>query len=106
MGGDNEDLSAFLQSFGFTEEELDSVLDELNSFRTIPGTTIGRYINRIISTVEGEDRPAFLKGILVGVVIRRAVDSLSEPDWSDEEKHISGEIEKLRFRDKLGCEER
>jgi len=98
MGGDNEDLSAFLQSFGFTEEELNSVLDELNSFRTIPGTTIERYINRIISTIEEEDRPAFLKGILVGVVIRRAVDSLSEPDWSDEEKRISGEIEKLRFR--------
>jgi hypothetical protein len=58
---------------------------------------MGGDINRIISTVEGEDRPAFLKGILVGVAIQGAVDSLSEPDLSDEEKRISSKIEKLRF---------
>jgi hypothetical protein len=98
MSGDNEDLTEFLQSFGFTEEELNHVLDELNSFRTIPGTTIERYMNRIISTIEEEARPAFLKGVLVGVVIRRAVDALSEPKLSDEEKRISSEIEELRFR--------
>lgn len=97
MEGDDEDLSAFLQSFGFAEEELSRVMDELNSFRTIPGTTIGRYMNRIISTIEEEDRPAFLKGIMVGVVIRKAVDAMAEPDLTEEEKKIAREIEKLRF---------
>jgi hypothetical protein len=86
MDGDDEDLSAFLQGFGFAEEELSRVMDELNSFRTIPGTTIGRYMNRIISTIEEEDRPAFLKGILAGVVIRKAVDAIEEPDLTDEER--------------------
>jgi hypothetical protein len=54
-------------------------------------------MNRVISTIEEEDRPAFLKGILVGVVIRKAVDALAEPDLTDEEKRIDHEIEKLRF---------
>ncbi|MDD4161903.1 MAG: hypothetical protein PHW87_05420 [Methanothrix sp.] len=96
MGGDDEDLTEFLQSFGFAKEELNGVLYELNSFRTIPGTTIERYMNRIISTIEEEDRPAFLKGILVGVVIRQAADALAEADLSEEEKRINQEIEKLK----------
>jgi hypothetical protein len=97
MDCDDEDLSVFLQSFGFAEEELNRVMDELNSFRTIPGTTIGRYMNRIISTIEEDDRPAFLKGIFVGVVIRTAVDAMAEPDLTEEEKKIAREIEKFRF---------
>ena len=97
MSVDDENLATFLQSFGFTEEELNSVLDELDSFRTIPGTTIGRYMNRIISTIQEEDRLAFLKGIMVGAVIRKAVDILAEPDLTEEEKRISHEIKKLMF---------
>jgi hypothetical protein len=97
MGGDDEDLSAFLKGFGFMEEELNCVLDELNSYRMIPGTTIGRYMNRIINTIGLEERPAFLKGIMVGVAIRDAADALQEPDLTDEEKRIAHEIEKLRF---------
>jgi hypothetical protein len=97
MDGDDEDLSVFLQTFGFAEEELNRIMDELNSFRTIPGTTIGRYMNRIISTIEEEDRPAFLKGIFVGVVIRNAVDAMAEPNLTEEEKKIASEIEKFRF---------
>ena len=31
---------SFLQTFGFTEEELNNILDELNSSRTILGTTL------------------------------------------------------------------
>lgn len=96
MSSDDDDLSAFLQSFGFSEEELNSVLDELNAYRSIPGTTIGRYMNRITSTIEEEDRPAFLKGIMIGVVIRKAVDS-EELDLTEEEKRIAREIEKLGF---------
>lgn len=97
MGGDDEDLSAFLRRFGFTDEELNCVLDELNAYRSIPGTTIERYMNRIISTLEETDRPAFLKGIMVGTAIRNVVDALEEPDLTDEEKRIADEIEKLRF---------
>jgi hypothetical protein len=96
MRDNDEDLSAYLQSFGFSEDELNYVMDELNSFRSIPGTTVERYVNRVINTIEGEDRHTFLKGILVGVVIRKAVDALTEPDLSEEEMQINREIEKLR----------
>jgi hypothetical protein len=54
-------------------------------------------MNRVISSIEEEDRPAFLKGILVGVAIRKVADVLAEPDLTDEEKRIDHEIEKLRF---------
>ena len=95
MSGDDEDLSALLQSFGFSEEELNSVFDEVDSFRTIPGTTVARYLKRIICTID-DDRPAFLKGIMAGLAIKKAADTLSEPDLTEEEKRISDEIEKLR----------
>ena len=92
-----DDPLAFLKSFGFSEEELCAVIDELNSFRTIPGTTIGRYMNRVVNTLIEEERTAFLKGIIVGVAIRKVADVLAEPDLTDEEKRIAREIEKLRF---------
>ena len=98
MNGDDGDLFAFLKSFGFDEEELGAVSDELNSYRTVPGTTIERYLNRVINTIEEEDRRAFLKGILVGVAIRKAVEALEQPDLSEEEMRINREIEKLGFR--------
>jgi len=97
MGDDDENLSKFLQSFGFEEEELNAVSDELNSFRMIPGTTIGRYMNRVINTIEEEDRQAFLKGILVGVAIRKAVEAMAQPDQSEEEMRINRELEMLGF---------
>ncbi len=102
MRSDGEDLLAFLQGFGFSEEELNCVLDELNAYRfdayrSIPGTTIGRYMNRVINTLVEEERTAFLKGIIVGVAIRKVADVLAEPDLTDEEKRIDHEIEKLRF---------
>jgi hypothetical protein len=96
MSGDGEDLLAFLKGFGFSEEELSEVVDELNSYRSIPGTTLGRYMNRIIGTITDEERPAFLKGILVGVAIRKAVDALGKPDLTDEEMQIDIEIKRLR----------
>ncbi len=52
MCSNNEDLSAYLQSFGFSEEELNCFMDELNSFRSIPGITIERHMNRAINTIE------------------------------------------------------
>jgi hypothetical protein len=98
MGCDNEngeDLSAFLEGFGFSEEELRDVVDELNAYRSIPGTTLARYMNRVINTIACEARPAFLKGIMLGVVIRKVVDAVIEPDLTNEEKQIDDEIERL-----------
>ena len=86
MSADDEDLIAFLQSFGFNDEELNSVIDELDSYRSIPGTTIGRYMNRIVSAIGEEDRLAFLKGIMIGVAVRKVADAMNEPDLTDEEK--------------------
>jgi len=97
MSGDDDDLLAFLKGFGFDEEELNAVSDELDSFRANPGTTIERYMNGVINTIEEENRHAFLKGILVGVAIRKAVEALEQPDLSEEEMRINREIEKLGF---------
>lgn len=99
MSCDNEGLSAFLECIGFTEQELNEVTDELNAYRSIPGTTIKRYLNRVLHTIIEEERPAFLKGIMVGVAIRKAVDAMEEPDLTDEERRIESEIEKHRFRE-------
>jgi hypothetical protein len=98
MNGNEEDLSTFLMRFGFSEDELSIVMDELNSRRSIPGTTIERYLNRILDTIVEEARPAFLKGIMVGVAIKNAIDALEECDLSEEEKRIDHEIENLKFR--------
>ena len=98
MSGDDDDLLAFLKGFGFDEEELNAVSEELDSFRTNPGTTIERYMNGVINTIEEENRHDFLKGILVGVAIRKAVEALEQPDLTEEEKRINLEIEKLGFR--------
>jgi hypothetical protein len=97
MPDDNEDIFAFLDSFGFSPVELNLVLDEFDSFRTIPGTTLRRYMNRVISTIDEDNRPAFLKGILLGIAIREAVDALSEPPLSEEERRINQEIERLQL---------
>ena len=84
MSCDDEDLSAFLESFGFSPEELNGVAGELDAYRSIPGTTLKRYLNRVLNSIIEEERPAFLKGIMVGVAARKAVDELEEPDMTDE----------------------
>jgi hypothetical protein len=91
----DEDLFSFLQSYGFSPEELDSAFYETQSFRSIPGTTLRRYMNRIIGSIEKEDRPALLKGIILGVAVWRAAESIEEPPLTQEEKLIDLEIEKL-----------
>jgi hypothetical protein len=53
-------------------------------------------MNRSIETIDEEERHAFLKGIMVGVVLRKAVDALEEPDLSEEEKRIDREIDNLK----------
>jgi hypothetical protein len=96
MAGENEDLFTFLERFGFSEVELQSVSYELEAYRSIPGTTLGRYLNRIINSLIDEDRSAFLKGIMVGVAIRKAVDAMEEPELTEEEKRTLQEIEKIK----------
>ena len=59
MSGNGEDLAAFLEAFGFSRDELGVVLDELNAFRSIAGTTLKRYTNRVIETIDEEVRHAF-----------------------------------------------
>jgi type I restriction-modification system DNA methylase subunit len=99
MSNNDEDLSSFLMDFGFTEDELFAVTYELDSYRSIPGTTVKRYLNRILQNITEEDRAAFLKGIMVGVVIRKAVDSMVEPELTEEEMRVAKEIERHRFSD-------
>ena len=99
MNNNDEDLSSFLMNFGFTEDELFAVTYELDSYRSIPGTTVKRYLNRILQNITEEDRAAFLKGIMVGVVIRKAVDSMVEPELTEEEMRVAKEIERHRFSD-------
>jgi hypothetical protein len=72
-------------------------MDELNALRSIAGTTLKRYMNRVIETIDEDERHAFLKGIMVGVVIRRAADALEEPDPTEEEKRIDREIDNLKM---------
>ena len=68
---------------------------ETESFRSIPGTTLRRCMNRIISSIDKEDRPALLKGIILGVAIRKAVESIEERPMTPEEEEIDLEIERL-----------
>ena len=97
MTDNDEDLSSFLISYGFTEDELFAATYELNSYRSIPGTTVKRYLNRVLQTIIEEDRAAFLKGIMVGMAIKNAADSLKEPDLTEEEMRVAREIEKHRL---------
>jgi hypothetical protein len=54
-------------------------------------------MNRVIETIDEDERHAFLKGFMVGVVIRKAVDALEEPDLTEEEKRIDREIDNLEM---------
>jgi len=82
---DDPNMLALMGSFGFSEEEVYSVSDELDAYRSIPGTTISRYVNRIINNIENEDRSAFLKGIMAGLAIRSADDELFDLHSIDKE---------------------
>ena len=97
MSVHDEDLASFLGGFGFSEEELREVIYELDACRSVPGTNLRRYINRILASILDEERSAFLKGIMVGVAIRKAADAWEEPDLTVEEKSIAREIERLRL---------
>lgn len=98
QGSDEVDIVEFLRSLGFLEDEVFSVVYELNSYRTIPGTTLERYINRVVSSIVDEEKISFLKGLLVGIAIRQVVDTIQdddEPPLSDEEARLLEELGSL-----------
>ncbi len=88
------DFSTFLDVAGFEDDEVLLVMDELDAYRSIPGTTLRRYVNRVQSSVDEDRRLAFLKGVIVGTAIH---ESLENPDL---EKQINAEVNR-RLREIL-----
>ena len=80
------DFQTFLYRAGFGEEEMLLVMDELNAYRSIPGTTLKRYMNRVLDSVEDGHRTDFLKGVVIGTAIH---DNLENYDL---ERHINAEV--------------
>ncbi len=66
---DKYDFLNFMKAAGIEEEELLAVIAELDAYKSIPGTTLRRYLNRVLSSVETDCRLAFLKGMIVGTAI-------------------------------------
>lgn len=101
MESDDFDITGFMKGFGFTEDDVNAIEYELEAYRSIPGTTVRRYLNRVLATIGDGERTAFLKGIYMGVAIRSAADvaSAEEPsvdiDIAKEERWISEELERL-----------
>ena len=81
-----EDFQTFLRKAGFEGDEVLDVVYELGSYRTIPGTTLKKYINRVLATIEEEQRSAFLKGVIVGTALHRHMET------HDLEEHINSEV--------------
>jgi len=88
------DFLTFMKAAGFENDELLLVTDELDAYKSIPGTTLRRYVNRVQSSVEVDCRLAFLKGVIVGTAIH---ESLENPDL---EKQINAEVNR-RLREIL-----
>jgi hypothetical protein len=88
------DFLTFIKAAGFEVDELLLVTDELDAYKSIPGTTLRRYVNRVQSSVEVDCRLAFLKGVIVGTAIH---ESLENPDL---EKQINAEVNR-RLREIL-----
>lgn len=82
---DEYDLKDLLVGLGFTEDQIERTYNELNGFRTIPGTTIKKYLNRALSTVESDRRPEFLKGLIVGTAIREQFEATRIDDYISSE---------------------
>lgn len=91
------DLEKYIMSFGFDEDEIDQVNYELCAYRSIPGTNMSKYIRRVISNLDEEERPAFLKGLMIGTIIRTKNEEIivQEDSIQEEVKRIDDEIKKL-----------
>ncbi len=79
------DMETFLLSAGFAQEEILDAVDELNAYRTIPGTTLKKYLNRVLATIEEDHRPAFLRGIVVGTALHKHLESDQLDDYINAE---------------------
>jgi len=88
-------IRSLLGSFGFSEDELYRISDELDVYKSIPGITMDRYINYIVGNINQDHRSAFLKGIMAGLAIKKADDELSDHCSDGMEWRISRE-ENLR----------
>lgn len=102
MDGDDFDLGSFMTGYGFTEDELNGIEYELDSLRSIPGTTLRRYLNRVVATVGDGERAAFLKGVYLGVAVRSAAYAANAEDATsgdidiiEEEHRIAEELKRL-----------
>ncbi|HII07664.1 MAG TPA: hypothetical protein HA349_10235 [Methanotrichaceae archaeon] len=91
---EKRDFRTFLDVAGFEDDEVLLVTDELNAYRSVPGTTLQRYLNRVLNSVEEDQRLAFLKGVIVGTAIH---DNLENCDL---ESHITAEVNR-RLREIL-----
>ncbi len=80
----------FMKAAGFEEDEVLAAIAELDAYKSIPGTTLRRYVNRVQSSVETDCRPAFLKGVMVGTAISENL----VVDRSDIDGRIDAEVKK------------
>ncbi len=92
-----DDLVSFMLDLGFSEDEVEGCIIELEGFRSIPGTILRRYINRAAASLGENERPAFLKGVFVGFSIRLAAkkDLQEEAVFSEEDRRIDQELERF-----------
>jgi len=79
-----------MKAAGFEEDEVLAAIAELDAYKSIPGTTLRRYVNRVQSSVETDCRPAFLKGVMVGTAISENL----VVDRSDIDGRIDAEVKK------------
>ncbi|MDD3564092.1 MAG: hypothetical protein PHN90_00290 [Methanothrix sp.] len=82
------DFLTFIKAAGFEEDELLAVITELEAYRSIPGTTLNRYVHRVENSVETDCRAAFLKGVIVGTAISQHL----VVDRGDAERRIEAEV--------------
>jgi hypothetical protein len=71
-------------------DEVLAVIGELDAYKSIPGTTLRRYVNRVQSSIDTDCRPAFLKGMIVETAIWENL----VVDRADLERRIDGEVKK------------
>jgi hypothetical protein len=73
---DSDELNSLLLELGFEKEEIREATDELNAYKGIPGTTLKKYVNRALSSISDEGRRDFLKGLIVGMAVRKVEEAL------------------------------
>ena len=67
------DLNTILVDLGFSRDEIDQAFYELDEYRSIPGTTLKKYLKRALAS--SDNRQDFLKGLIAGTALRNISDS-------------------------------